>query len=158
MTCWSAPSPTRSTSESWWSNARWTPGWYGRFVVMSVERSSTLPSCMSFGWTNRMSSSIPSCLSSAAHTRPSKSERVTSRCWVAVEAMVRSSADADGSLGPRTQTEPAQHEKRLAAERAGLGEDAELRPGAVRVEERADAPERAAGAATLGHDHDVGDE
>ena len=40
---------------------------------MSRSVSSTLPSCMSLGCTNRMSSSMPSCLSSAAHTSPSKS-------------------------------------------------------------------------------------
>src|SRR3954447_11954771 len=84
MMWFSGLAPTRTTSESWWSKARWTPGTYGRFVVMSWSDSWTLPSCMSFGCTNRMSSSIPSCFSRAAHTSPSKSERVTSRYRFAV--------------------------------------------------------------------------
>ena len=46
------------------------PARTGRFVVMSRSVSSTLPSCMSFGWTKRMSSSSPSCLSSAAQHQP----------------------------------------------------------------------------------------
>src|SRR4051795_3272654 len=79
MTWLSGESATRIVSLSWWSNERWTPGTYGRLVVMSRSVSCTLPSCMSLGWTNRMSSRIPSSLRSAAHTRPSKSERVTSR-------------------------------------------------------------------------------
>src|SRR3954452_8012752 len=46
---------------------------------MSRSVISTLPSCMSLGWTKRMSSRMPRSFSRAAHTRPSKSERVTSR-------------------------------------------------------------------------------
>src|SRR5436190_16321380 len=46
---------------------------------MSRPVMSTLPSCTSLGWTNRMSSTMSSSLRSMAHTRPSKSLRVTSR-------------------------------------------------------------------------------
>ena len=46
---------------------------------MSPGPTSIFPSCMSLGWTNRMSSSIPSSFRRAAQTRPSKSERVTRR-------------------------------------------------------------------------------
>src|SRR4051812_6527777 len=46
---------------------------------MSRSVISILPSCMSLGWTKRMSSSIPSSFSRAAHTSPSKSLRVTRR-------------------------------------------------------------------------------
>src|SRR3954469_11718771 len=43
---------------------------------MSRPVISTLPSCMSFGWTNLMSSSMSSSFRSAAQTSPSKSLRV----------------------------------------------------------------------------------
>src|SRR4051794_9958967 len=46
---------------------------------MSRSVMSILPSCMSLGWTNRMSSSMSSSFSRAAHTSPSKSLRVTRR-------------------------------------------------------------------------------
>src|SRR5436190_11980393 len=45
---------------------------------MSRPVISTLPSCMSLGWTNLMSSSMSSSFRSAAQTRPSKSLRVNS--------------------------------------------------------------------------------
>ncbi|CSD30461.1 Uncharacterised protein [Vibrio cholerae] len=47
--------------------------------MMSRSVIGTLPSCISFGWTNWMSSISSILLSKTAHTKPSKSLRVTNR-------------------------------------------------------------------------------
>src|SRR5689334_19071961 len=75
---WLGCGPTRTVSEWWWSKTMCAPGTYGRLVMMSFPVILTLPSCMSFGCTKTISSIMSRWLSSVAHTRPSKSLRVTS--------------------------------------------------------------------------------
>src|SRR4051794_23240719 len=73
---------------------------------MSRAVISILPSCMSFGWTKRMSSSISSSFSRAAQTSPSKSLRVTRR-YFSLGGLLPSLITRSQSAGPAPNLSPA---------------------------------------------------
>ena len=114
---------------------------------MSVGRSSILPSCMSFGWTKRMSSSMPELLEQRGADETVEigagDESVTGRG--------RGHDPESRQLAPdplavrqvrASQAEAAEHEQRLARPASrGSGRTPSCDAGAVGVEERADAPQ-----------------